>query len=143
MPRSIWGDTTEALRARSPEMLRRYLFDVTRAGTDDPRDLMMAMAPYHHCASRLGEDPARVFADVAAKLQGETAELVREFGERRDITASSFGFVLDEDADGPFYRAMTQEEDARETEQTLAQFLRWHPIWRMRHRRAQRRAGSG
>ena len=127
MARSIWSDTTEALRARSPEMLRQNLFDVTRAGTDDPRDLMMAMAPYHHCASQLGEDPARVFADVAAQLHGETAVFVREFGERRDITGSSFGFVLDEDDGGPLYRPMTSEEDERASKEFLAAFLSRNP----------------
>jgi hypothetical protein len=42
---------------------------------------------------------------VADRLRGETGDLVREFGERRDVTESSFRFVLDRGADGPLYRA--------------------------------------
>ena len=102
---TVWDDTTNALRARSPEQLRFGLLAMVRGKAgDDQRDLMMAMAPYHHCAGQLGLDPALLFDDVASELPPRTAELVRGFGDRRDIRPRSFGFALEEDDGGPFYR---------------------------------------
>ena len=103
---STWTDTTAALRTGSPEMLRRALLSQVHAlAFADDRDVMMILAPYHHCARRLGVDPRALFDDVATGMAPDAAELLREFGARRDVRPRSFGFTLDKDADGPFYRA--------------------------------------
>ena len=86
-------------------MLRESLLRWARTiGGRDPRDEMLSMAPFHHCAKQLGLEPAQLFADVASELPPKSAEFVREFGARKDIRPSSFGFELQKKGpDGPFY----------------------------------------
>ena len=103
---TVWRDTTEALRAGSPEVLRERLLAYVQASAFyDHRDAMMVLAPYHHCARQLGVDPRVLFEEVAAGQPPDVVDLLRSFAARRDIRPRSFGFVLDRDADGPFYRA--------------------------------------
>jgi hypothetical protein len=94
----IDGPVTEALRLRSPDALRaallRLLVEGEHEWVKDWRDLMVAMAPYHDCATRLGLDPAVLFDDVAREAPQALADSVRTFGRRTDITASAFGYTL-------------------------------------------------
>jgi hypothetical protein len=69
----------------------------------DPRELMLTLAPYHHCARRLGEDPGELFDTVAAGAPATLRDAVRTFGRRDDIDAEAFGFAIVETADGPEY----------------------------------------
>ena len=98
---------TDALRRRSPELLRAALLSlvVDRAAVWalDTRDLLVAMAPYHHCAGALGVSVPELFGEVAAEGPVSLAELVREFGLRSDVTPSAFGFELVTLEDGPAY----------------------------------------
>lgn len=66
----------------------------------DWRDLMIALAPLHDCAHRLGLDRAAVFAEAAAHRPPTLASVVKLFGARTDITLAAFGLRLDEDAPG-------------------------------------------
>ena len=99
---------TEALRSGSPEVLeasiRELLTDPENAQLrEDERDLMVALAPLHDCARRLGADPAAVFAAAAEGAPPETAQLAREFGRRQDVSEHSFSFMVEDTEDGPEY----------------------------------------
>ena len=98
---------TRALRAQAPEVLRTGLLRSLVEGEDewlkDWRDLLVALAPFHDCARRLGLDPSSFFAAVAQEGPPTLAEVVREFGRRTDVTPEAFGYVLTETADGPRY----------------------------------------
>ena len=98
---------TRALREQRPDLLREELVEMLVAGEEDwrrdDRDLMMALAPYHHCASQLGLDVPSVF-DAAARAGPATVrDTVVEFGRRTDVTPAAFGFIVESDHDGPRY----------------------------------------
>ena len=99
---------TRALRERSPELLRSgllaLLVDHEEVWLRDWRDLLVALAPYHDCARRLGLEPSAVFEEAAGAGPASLAGIVREFGERTDVTPTAFGFVVEDDAEGPRYR---------------------------------------
>jgi hypothetical protein len=99
---------SEALRARSPDLLREALSSDLRNGEadwlKDSRDLMVALAPYHDCARRLGLDVAATFRDAADVGPESLRHLVAEFGARNDVTPDAFGFPVVEGPDGPSYR---------------------------------------
>lgn len=99
---------TDALRSRSPEKLEASIRDLLsgpdNAGLrEDSRDLMVALAPLHDCARRLGLDPAAVFDAGAEGASAETAQLAREFGRRTDVSGHSFAFMVEDTDDGPEY----------------------------------------
>lgn len=99
---------SEALRARSPHLLREALLsdlcDGERDWLNDPRDLMVALAPYHDCAPRLGLDVAATFRDAADAGPTSLRQIVAEFGARSDVTPTAFRFAVVEGPDGPSYR---------------------------------------
>jgi hypothetical protein len=116
---------TEALRLRSPDALRGALLSLLREGEQDwlkdDRDLMVAMAPYHDCAVRLGLDPGGLFDDVAREAPQALANTVRAFGQRTDITQSAFGFTLTTSQGGIAYEWPTIDHDEiRELEEWFA-----------------------
>ena len=116
---------TEALRLRSPDALRGALLSLLREGEQDwlqdDRDLMVAMAPYHDCATRLGLDPARLFDDVAREAPQALADTVRTFGQRTDITPSAFGFSLTTSEDGTAYeRPNVDQDEIRQLEERFS-----------------------
>jgi hypothetical protein len=100
---------TAALRARSPAELHRGLVESLVEGEQewlkDERDLIVALAPFHDCARRLGLDPATVFDDAAAAAPAALRDTVTTFGRRGDVTPAAFGFVLDHASEGPRYRS--------------------------------------
>jgi hypothetical protein len=106
---------TQALRAGSAELLERELQRVLVEGepewVKDDRDLLIALAPFHDCARRLGVDVAEMFARVAQSGPTSLAATVRMFGVRQDITPSSFGYRIEETATGPQYRSMLMHAD--------------------------------
>lgn len=71
----------------------------------DPRDLMLALAPLHDCARRLGLDVAQVFSDAADAVGGEAGEVAHVFGQRSDVTPHGFMYAVEPTADGPRYRS--------------------------------------
>lgn len=98
---------TRALRSRSPELLRSGLSRLVVEGRAqwlaDSRDLLVALAPYHDCARRLGLDPALELAAIAAGAPEELRDLIRRFGRRDDVTSEAFGFTVVKGAGGPRY----------------------------------------
>src|SRR5688500_3806362 len=89
---------SQALRARSPDLLRQALRSDLRDGEadwlKDTRDLMVALAPYHDCARRLGLDVATTFRDAADAGLERLRHVVAEFGARNDVTPEAFGFAV-------------------------------------------------
>jgi hypothetical protein len=103
--RTVWDFATAALREQSPSVLHGGLIWVLRAHDGkDPRDLMLGLAPFHDCARRLGLDVRQVFNDAADAVDGEAAQVARDFGQRSDVTADAFAYVVESGPDGPMYR---------------------------------------
>jgi hypothetical protein len=98
---------TRAVRAQAPDVLRdgllRMLIDGEDEWVKDWRDLLVALAPYHDCARRLGLDPVVLFDAVAGLGPLSVGTLVRDFGRRTDVTPEAFGYVVTETPDGPRY----------------------------------------
>ncbi len=108
----VGAAATTALRRSSLDELEsgvaRYLdlVDRTGAGSGDPRDVMVGLAPFVDCARRLGADPVALFDRAAERVApelAELAELVRTFVRREDISLTVFGWVLEESPAGPEY----------------------------------------
>ena len=100
------GDApTRALRAGSPEILLEGLRDEVAGGDrGDARDLMLALAPYHDCARRLGLDVPALFAEAARSAPEAARDTIVEFGRRTDITPQGFAYVVEETPEGPRYK---------------------------------------
>ena len=96
-----------ALRERRPELLRDELVGMLIAGEQewlrDARDLMVTLAPYHHCAALLQLDVAAEFGAAARAGPASIRSTVMEFGRRTDVSPEAFGFVFEWDEDGPRY----------------------------------------
>jgi hypothetical protein len=130
---------TEAVRNGSPERLeasvRDLLTDPEYAQLrEDSRDLLVALAPLHDCARRLGLDPVTVFDAAADGAPPEIATLAREFGRRTDITEHSFAFMVEDTDEGPEYwhvpfgvdlRAIPRDEREEFLARRNEEFLRW------------------
>lgn len=99
---------SEALRARSPKLLHQALVADLRDGESDwlkdSRDLLVALAPYHDCARRLGLDLPATFRSAADDGPETLRHVVVEFGTRDDITPDAWGFAVVNGPDGPSYR---------------------------------------
>lgn len=99
---------SHCLRSRSAANLVAAIADDLVSGTDewrqDPRDLMVSLAPYHDCARRLGLDVALVFRSAADRGPKDLRSVAVEFGERDDVTLGAFGLELEDGVDGPEYR---------------------------------------
>ena len=116
---------SKALRAQSPDLLRQLLFadlrDAEQEWSNDHRDLMVELAPYHDCAQRLGLDAAKEFRAAAADGPPRLREVVRTFGERHDVTLASFDYSLAQGPEGLSYRRSTSMSaaDLRELREWL------------------------
>jgi hypothetical protein len=114
----VWEHpASDALRAKSAELLHERLVCDLHEGEQewlrDDRDLMVALAPFHHCARRLGLDVSVAFREAAGKGPESLREVVTAFGERRDVTLAAFGYVLVEGPKGASYQrsdSMTADE---------------------------------
>ena len=98
---------TEALRLASPDVWRRSLLATLRDAEEDwvrdYRDLLVAIAPFHDCARRLGLDVEEAFRSVAEEGPERLRGTVAQFGARTDVTPSAFAFELRDGPDGPAY----------------------------------------
>jgi hypothetical protein len=85
--------------------LREYLAEAaaTHAVAVDWRDVLVALAPYHDCAHRLGVDPGVLFDDVSEDVPSDLQAIVRQFARRSDVTLDAFGWTLATSSDGPCY----------------------------------------
>jgi hypothetical protein len=130
---------TEALRSGSPDRLEASIRDLLTDPEyaqlrEDSRDLMVALAPLHDCARRLGLDPVTIFDAAADGASAEIATLAREFGRRTDISEHSFAFMVEDTDEGAEYWHVPfgvnlKEIPREEREEFLArrneEFLRW------------------
>lgn len=86
---------TEALRRRSRQAWHASLVADLRQGAPDwrrdPRDLMVALAPYHHCAQLLGMPRGLSFRFAAWRGPASLRATVVLFGRRRDVQLEAFG----------------------------------------------------
>jgi hypothetical protein len=99
---------TRGLRTGDPSLVEADLVDLLVTGEEewvkDGRDLMMALAPHHDCARRLGADVAELFRRAAAAGPASLRERVEEFGRRKDVSPRAFGFCVEETPEGLRYR---------------------------------------
>ncbi len=107
-----WVGTGRALQVwprgrATPHVLRAGLLAsaiYAAASGEDPRDTMIGLALHYDVAERLGVDPAAVFCDVAAQIaEAHIGGLLRDFGDRDDITLPAFGWRYVETPNGPDY----------------------------------------
>jgi hypothetical protein len=104
-----FDQVTQLLRTGDPSLVEANLVDLLVTGEEewvkDDRDLMMALAPRHDCARRLGADVAALFRRAAAAGPASLRDCVEEFGRRTDVTPQAFGFRVEETPEGPRYRS--------------------------------------
>jgi len=102
-------EVTQLLRTGDPSRVEADLVELLLTGEEewvkDDRDLMMALAPHHDCARRLGADVAALFRRAAAAGPASLRGVVVEFGRRTDVTPEAFGFCVDQTPEGPSYRS--------------------------------------
>lgn|GEM_PF-4190265 len=100
---------TRVVRTGNPGALTVALLDLLLEREEeflqDMRELMLVLAPYHHAARWLGEEPGELFETVAAGAPARLRDAVRAFGHRDDIEPEKFGFAVVETAEGPEYFA--------------------------------------
>jgi hypothetical protein len=112
------------LRSASAEELRAAIVADLIEGADewlkDSRDLMVALAPFHHCARTLGLDVAATFREAAARGPESLRAVVTDFGERNDVTLGAFGWVVVEGPEGPSYRLAATDLDVQDLEDWLS-----------------------
>lgn len=58
----------------------------------DSRRVEPALAVYYYCATKLGEDPQRLFEMTAELASDEMRPILVDFGNRKDVRLSSFGW---------------------------------------------------
>lgn len=93
-----------ALRERWPERLRIGLIAIALEDTNvDARDLMIGVALHYHVAQQLGLTPTEVFDEAASYAAADTADVLRTFGRRTDVTLKVFGWHQIDTPDGPAF----------------------------------------
>ena len=101
------ADPTRIARSGNPGALTSAVLDLLLAREheylQDPRKLVRTLAPYHHCARWLGEDPGELFDTVAAGAPVTLRDAVRTFGRRNDVEPEAFGFTVVQTAEGAEY----------------------------------------
>jgi hypothetical protein len=103
---SYWEWLTRVARTGARDDLRTGLLERMAASPSfrgDPRDLMMVLAPVHHCASRLGVDVVALFDEAADLAPPDLAPIVRDFGRKDHGAPGAFGFAVQETPAGPRY----------------------------------------
>lgn len=101
------ADPTRIARSGNPGALTSAVLDLLldheHEYLSDPRELVRTLAPYHHCARWLGEDPGELFDTVAAGAPVTLRDAVRTFGRRADVEPEAFGFTVVQTAEGAEY----------------------------------------
>jgi hypothetical protein len=96
--------TTVALRRRSIDALTDALWATVLGAASEPegRDLMVGLALPHVVAREVGANPAALFAEIADRVPDTpVAQILAQFGPRRDVDLPSFGWAQVETSDGP------------------------------------------
>jgi hypothetical protein len=58
----------------------------------EPRELMINLAPHHVAATRVNGSATALFGWAAGHAAAESAETIRTFGTRTDVTLEAFGW---------------------------------------------------
>lgn len=96
---------TRAVRVGSEELLLQGLVGAAVANYVVPerRRVEFGLAIYHHCARKLGLNPADLFTRAADYATADFVPLLVAFGNRSDILLDQFGWQERTDADGRIY----------------------------------------
>src|SRR5262245_44329406 len=70
------------------------------SASDDPRDVMVNIAPHHFTADELGVPVVELFDRAAEFAEEGVRDLFRDFGRRTDITLEAFGWRVVADGAG-------------------------------------------
>ncbi|HEY3766576.1 MAG TPA: hypothetical protein VGL44_15550 [Gaiellales bacterium] len=108
MTETYWEWLTRVARTRAADDLRTGLLERMRSSRSfrgDPRDLMMVLAPVHHCAGHIEMEVAALFDEAADLAPPALAQTVRDFGRRDHGSPGVFGFRVEQTAEGPRYFA--------------------------------------
>lgn len=112
---AVEHSASEALRQRSRNAWHATLVRDLRTGEPewraDSRDLIVALAPFHDCAVRLGMPVALSFRFAAWRGPRGLRSTVVAFGRRDDVTLRAFGWALEDTAFGPSYVSALAEID--------------------------------
>lgn len=65
---------------------------ITQHTPRDPRDLMVDLAPHHVAATRVIGQAGRLFEWAADQARAETADTLRAFGARADVSLEAFAW---------------------------------------------------
>lgn len=84
-----------SLEERSPRRLLTGLlaFALSWEDVSDWRVLLVALAPFHHCAQVLEMDIPRLFDQAGRYALPELTPHHETFGRRKDVTLGAFGWV--------------------------------------------------
>jgi hypothetical protein len=98
-----------ALRTRDTRHLQTGLLAraLLRQRVADWRDDLVAFAPSYVAAQMLNVPPAILFDGAAVYAVAELADVMRRFGQRRDVTLEAFGWRLVETQDGPTFEQLS------------------------------------
>jgi hypothetical protein len=69
-----------------------FAFALSETHVGDWRDLLVSLAPYHHCAQKLAMDIPRLFDQVTPYALPDAAPYFETFGRRTDVTLGVFGW---------------------------------------------------
>jgi hypothetical protein len=106
MTEMYWEWLTRVARTGAGDDLRTGLLERMASSPSfrgDPRDLLMVLAPVHHCACAIGVDVVALFDAAADRAPANLAALVRDFGRHDHGAPGAFGFAVQETPDGPRY----------------------------------------
>ena len=109
--RSLFGiyghrAATLAVRQNSRDWLLSGLVGAVIANYIIPpkRNVDVSLAVFHHCASKIGESPTELFAEVATYAQPTLAEKLHRFGHRADVNLKQFGWQEQKTPEGVRYK---------------------------------------
>lgn len=97
---------TLAVRGEAGDWLHLGLIAnaLANASGREARDIEVALAVFHHAATRLGLPAADVFEAAARYAPPENAQLLVEFGRRDDVVLKRYGWRVTQTADGLRYK---------------------------------------
>ena len=109
--RSLFGiyghrAATLAVRQNSRDWLFSGLLGAVIANYIIPpkRNVDVSLAVYYHCAQKIEDSPAELFAEAAQYAQPELAEKLLAFGRRADVTLKKFGWQEQKTPEGIRYK---------------------------------------
>ena len=101
---------TVAVRLKSKAWLEKAMLASVIANYEMPesRNIDVQLAVLHHCAVKLGEDPAALFDWAATFAVDPLAAHLEAFGRREDVSLKKFGWVEQRTPDGVQFSAKWQ-----------------------------------